>query len=288
MSEDNVANIIIAAITTIGSIIGGFIGAYATIAAARLKDEKNQKENLVFIGKNKNLYSRIGMLSGIVIGAVLTLIASSLLGLFPPHTQVLIQKTFSDSTPIPRTGKILELNFSSGDRGTCITDDSKIGGYDTSQDNYFVFGQKYGYITYCNISEQINQGSIEVKAEPNGSPNYFGYGVLIGFIGGKQRNYCSFEIIKDFSKTKIIFGEYINNKFKPSTTLSEDYTLDTNPHTLRMVLYPDGKAIGYIEDIKIAEHTFAGCSKGRIGFITYGQGDDKIFFDDLKLYAIPK
>ena len=205
----------------------------------------------------------------------------------PTETQISIQQSFPESTVIPRFNKILEINFSSGDRGVCVTDDSKIGGYDTSQDNYFVFGKKYGYITYCNVSEKINQGSLEIKADPSGSPDYFGYGVLIGFVGGEQRNLCSFEIIKDFSKTKIVFGEYINNKFKPTTTLLEGYTLDTNPHTLRMVVYPDGKTIGYIDDIKIAEHEFAGCSEGRVGFVAYGQGDDKIVFDDLKLYEIP-
>lgn len=203
------------------------------------------------------------------------------------ETSIPTQQVFSNSTPIPRFDKIFEINFSSGDNGLCITDDSKVGGYDTSQDNYYVFGKKNGYITYCNASDKVNQGSLEIRADPSGSPDYFGYGVLMGFIGGEQRNLCSFEIIHDFSKTKVVFGEYINNKFKPTTTLLEGFTLDTNPHILRMVVFPDSKVIGYLDDIKIAEHTFAGCSEGRVGFVAYGQGDDKIIFDDLKLYAIP-
>lgn len=205
----------------------------------------------------------------------------------PTETQVLAQPSFPASTSIPRLDKIFEINFSYGDRGTCVSDDSKVGGNDISQDNYFVFGKKYGYITYCNITPLVNQGNLEITADPHGSPDYFGYGVIIGFVGGDQRNLCSFEIIKDFSKTKVVFGEYINTKFKPSTTEIEGYTLDTNPHTVRMVLYPNGQAIGYVDEIKIAEHIFAGCSEGRIGFVAYGQGDDKISFDDMKLYALP-
>jgi len=190
-------------------------------------------------------------------------------------------------TPVPRINKILEINFSYGDRGVCVTDDSKIGGNDTSQDNYFVFGKKNGYITYCNISPTVNQGNLEITADPHGSPDFFGYGVIMGFVGGENRNLCSFEVIRDFSKTKVVFGEYINGKFKPTSTQVEGYTLDTNSHTIRIVLYPDGKAVGFVDEIAIAEHTFAGCAEGRVGFVAYGQGDDKISFDDLKLYALP-
>ncbi len=232
-----------------------------------------------------------------VITALIALICAAIgyfgsRAIYPPVGNLPIPTTastqnFTPPTLIPRINKILEINFSYGDRGICNTDDPKIGGTDNSQDNYFVFGQKNGYITYCNISPLVNQGNLEITADPHGSPDYFGYGVLMGFIGGDQRNLCSFEIIKDFSKTKAVFGEYINGKFTPTAIEIEGYSLDTNPHTIRMVLYPDGKAIGFVDEQKITEHIFAGCSEGRIGFVAYGQGDDRISFDDLKLYAIP-
>lgn len=190
-------------------------------------------------------------------------------------------------TPVPRINKILEINFSPGDRGICVTDDTKMGGNDISQNDYFVIGTKNGYITYCNITHLVNKGSLEITADPHGSPDYFGYGVIFGFIGGKQRDLCSFEIIKDFSQTKVVFGEYIDDYFRPSISQNIGYKLDANPHTIRMVLYPDGNAIGYIDEIPIAEHKFIRCSEGRVGFVAYGQGDDKISFDDLKLFALP-
>ncbi len=191
------------------------------------------------------------------------------------------------STVIPRIDKILEINFSGGDKVTCVTEDSKLGGYDNSQDNYFVMGKTYGYITYCNISDYTNQGSLEIKADPVGYPDNFGYGVLFSFVGGDSRDQCSFEIKKEGLETSIAFGEYIEGTWSKPDTKLDSYNLDTNPHTLRLVLYPEGNAIGYIDDVKIAEHKFVGCSKGRIGFIAYGLGDTKTSFDDLKLYEIP-
>ncbi|HXD11602.1 MAG TPA: hypothetical protein VN653_16170 [Anaerolineales bacterium] len=81
MSEDNVANIIIALITATGSIVGGYIGARATIIAAEMKAKSNQTPSNN--GEKPSLWS--GIFGGAVVGAALTLVVLFLLGVF--HTE---------------------------------------------------------------------------------------------------------------------------------------------------------------------------------------------------------
>lgn len=80
MSEENIANILIALITAIGSIIGGYIGARATIIAA----DKNAKANQTFTNKEEKSFSWSGIFMGALVGAVVTLTVLFLLGTFPP------------------------------------------------------------------------------------------------------------------------------------------------------------------------------------------------------------
>jgi len=79
MSEENVANIIVALITAMGSIIGGYLGARATIIAADRKANTNQTS----LNNNKKNFPWGGVLGGAFLGAALTLTILFLLGVFP-------------------------------------------------------------------------------------------------------------------------------------------------------------------------------------------------------------
>jgi hypothetical protein len=84
MDGTNTANIIIAIITATGSIVGGFIGAYATIKAAKIKEEK--KENQTSTNKSEKITLWKGVIAGTIIGTILTLVALSFFGAFPPRS----------------------------------------------------------------------------------------------------------------------------------------------------------------------------------------------------------
>ena len=79
MSEE----ILIALITSVGSIVGGIVGnyivAYATIKSATIKKKGKSSKS----PKNKKPLSWVGVFGGVVIGAVLTLAALFIFGLFP-------------------------------------------------------------------------------------------------------------------------------------------------------------------------------------------------------------
>jgi hypothetical protein len=193
-------------------------------------------------------------------------------------------------TSIPVGSLISDIDFTISGDGNCNDYDQSKLGYDTSNKLYYIIPEKNGLISVCHENDNLQpQGILQATAFPDGDLDYFGYAVLFGWDGYNTTTTddCGFGIMKNKSITHAIFIQKIGGKPKLTSIELKNYELDTSPHSVRMVLYPSGKAVGYVDDNYIAEHTFVNCKTGPIGLIAYGPGQARINFTSLKLFGLP-
>ena len=194
-------------------------------------------------------------------------------------------------TPIPRGDLMFEINFSSPGEGYCNDYDSNVLGYDNKE--YYIIPKVNGYIAVCHANDHLpNTGVLQVTAHPeiNANPNaYYGFGVLFGWHGGglSTSDACIFGVRRELGETQALFIEIDEGKQHSRIIPIPNLTIDNNPHTLRLVLLPDGTAKGYLDEKFIADYTFSNCKSGPIGMVAWGTGDFKVYFDDLKFFSLP-
>jgi hypothetical protein len=213
------------------------------------------------------------------------IISSTQSNLLPVQTGALTQVP----TSIPFGNQIFGINFSVPGEGICNDYDSKTLGYDISRKQYYIIPYTNGYASVCHKYDNLQaQGSLQTTAFPDGSPSYFGYAVFFGWKGDSKNttDACGFGVRKNNSKVEAIFIQIIGNHWN-HTSINLDASLDTNPHSIRMVLYPSGKAVGYLDGNYVAEHSFIDCALGPVGLIAYGPGQVRINFNSLKLFDLP-
>lgn len=197
-------------------------------------------------------------------------------------------------TPLPPLTQfgnpIFNISFSTRGDGNCNDYDASKLGYDTSRKTYYIVPNT-GFVAVCHKDDKLApEGILQTTAFPDEDSDYFGYAVFFGWGGNgkKTTEACGFGIRKNKTKTEAIFVQIIGGNWgNPITKELNDFTLDTNPHSVRMILYPSGRAIGYLDGNYVFEHSFVECETGPVGMIAYGPGQIKINFTSLKLFALP-
>jgi hypothetical protein len=191
-------------------------------------------------------------------------------------------------TPISFGDAFLEINFTRRGEGDCNDYDSDRLGY--YEEQYYIHPDTNGYIAICHDGKnRIPPGALQVVAHPESSSSFFGYGLLFGWKGGgiSTTDACFMGIRKSGERTEAVFVDWVENNYKATTQVLDDLVLDNQPHTLRIVLQSNNMAQGYLDGKFFAEHQFIQCSKGPIGMVAWGDGQQKTFFDDLKLFDMP-
>lgn len=191
-------------------------------------------------------------------------------------------------TPIPYGDVVLEINFAHRGEGECNDYDSEKLGY--YEKKYYIQPNSNGYIAICHEGNNlIPPGALQVVAYPEASSSFYGYGLLFGWKGSgtSTTDACIMGIRKFGGRTEAVFVDWVESRYKSSTQVLSDIVLDNQPHTLRIVFQSNNFAQGYIDGKFFAEHQFTQCSKGPIGLLAWGM-DQKIFFDDLKLFEVSK
>jgi hypothetical protein len=144
MSESTVNAII----TAIGSLLGGIIGAYATIQAAKVKLLKSPNDT-------ESKFPLLGIIIGTIIGAISTLVILAFLGFIPTPTTT--TPTIATSTTTSTTPNLSSLFFES------FENSSSNNPYDT---NIWECTQK------CDLAMFIQeQGSLKIKMNGQGGVN---------------------------------------------------------------------------------------------------------------------
>ena len=238
-----------------------------------------------------------------LIGAMATIIAA-LIGIFGPiiidnrhvsatqTADAMLRNISLTQTPtLPPFGEdVFEIDFSTEGEGNCNNYDPKVLGYDTSRRVYYIVPNTT-YVAVCHTNDDLRPaGILQTTAFPDGDSSFFGYAVFFGWDGkdNKTTDACGFGIRKNKTKTEAIFIQSIRGEWGSPTLFDlNNFELDTNPHSIRMILYPSGKAVGYLDGNYIAEHSFVDCQSGPVGLIAYGPGEMRINFVNLKLFALP-
>ena len=193
------------------------------------------------------------------------------------------------STQIPLGNLIMDIDFAAKGDGPCDDYDASKLGYEDQM--YYIVPARSGYLAVCYQKKNLlPEGSLLIKAFPEGSPGYFGYGVIFGWEGQdrKTSSACIIGIRQDGDDTIAIIREYENDVHIEVRDIPiESLKLDRYPHILRVTLLGDGRAYGYLDEKLFVEHRFVDCNRGSVGFVAYGPGDYKIYFDDLEYYNIP-
>lgn len=192
-------------------------------------------------------------------------------------------------TPIPKGKALTEINFSGTGVGNCDNYNANLLGYENGQ--YYIKPSYNGYIAVCNTGIRPSQGSLQVVVYPEKRSTVYGYGLLFGWSGTglTTKEGCLFGIKQSetMSFAQSDFSEFNNGTYWKENNWLGNISLDTRPHTIRMTLKSDGHAIGYLDEKYVGEFDFTDCGKGPIGLAAWGDGDTKIYFDDLKLYDLP-
>ena len=192
-------------------------------------------------------------------------------------------------TPIPLGNEVFEINFATHGEGNCNDYDPQKLGYDTVLKQYYIVPENNGFASVCHYKDNLPpQGSLQTTSFPDGNPSYFGYAVFFGWKGSSTTttDACGFGVRKIGSGNETIFIQIIAGNWKTFSIPLKNIILDNSPHSIRMVLYPSGRAVGYFDGKFAGENTFVNCSSGPVGFIAYGPGKIRINFVDLKLFNL--
>jgi len=204
-------------------------------------------------------------------------------------------------TPIPPGNLFLSIDFNDKSDGYCNDYDLNILGYEIHK--YYIQPlSPAGYISHCQSGVWNSIGSLEVEAYPTGDKSVFGYGVLLGWKGNEAgtTDMCIFGIKRSYkvvsnngtseyhSYTQVMTHQRIGGKtIYPDEAQYLDYTIDDNPHVIRMVMLDENTMLGYLDDVLIANYSFSECGEGGIGLVAWGTGKTRVYFDNLKLYGLP-
>jgi hypothetical protein len=194
-------------------------------------------------------------------------------------------------TPIPRGDQLIEINFALPEEGRCNNYDADRLGYEDQQ--YYIKPPPNGYIAVCHQNDTLApQGSLQVSAYPSGDPATYGFGVLFGWNGSglSTSDSCIIGVRRKTTEngpiTEAIFRERVNGETTSANQRLESNILDNRLHTLRVILLPDGSVQSYLDEQFIAQHRFAHCGQGPIGMVAWTDDDNKVYFDDLKLFSL--
>ena len=194
-------------------------------------------------------------------------------------------------TPIPRGPLLLDMNFTEVGDGSCDKYDSKILGYEFHK--YYIQPlSSQGYISACKSGNWGPKVSLEVEAYPEGDLSFFGYAVIVGWQGDSSgtTDACMFGVRRTTGSqtiSEVFVKQRINGKEKMLDRKVLPFSLDNNPHNIRVVFLTDSLAIGYIDNQFVGEFEFDHCSKGQIGLVAWGTGETKIYFDNFRLSSLP-
>ncbi len=183
----------------------------------------------------------------------------------------------------------MEIDFNQPGVGDCNDYKPQLLGYENNQ--YYIQPESNGYIAVCHSRDDLPPaGSLQVTAWSDTEPGeIFGYAVLFGWKGQGvvSTDLCMVGIRRKERAMEAFYSNRVSGEREAFTRELNVLSLDQAPHTLRVVLYPDGKAYGYLDERLFVETQFNACSDGPIGIMAWGPGDQKIYFDDLKLFALP-
>jgi hypothetical protein len=183
----------------------------------------------------------------------------------------------------------MEIDFNQPGAGDCNTSGLIPLGYENQQ--YYIQPKPNGYIAICHERDDLPPvGSLQVSAWSDQEiGEIYGFAVLYGWKGSgyKTTDACMVGIRREGSVTQAFYSSRVNTNREFFTPELSSLTLDNAPHTLRVVLYPDRRAFGYLDERLFVEHQFPDCTDGPIGILAWGPGDQKIYFDDLKLFELP-
>jgi hypothetical protein len=235
------------------------------------------------ISQPKSLNWRIPVVSalfGTVLGYIIGLYFASSFPVQPP--------TPPTPTPIPRGELILEINFDMSGDGGCNEKPETLLGYEKSQ--YFIQPEPNGYIAICHAIDDLTpQGSLEVDAwSEQEIKNIYGYALLFGWEGKGYvtTDACIMGIRRNGAVTEAFYEIRQSGERQAYTQEVRTMTIDNARHNLRIVL-SDGRAFGYLDERLFGVYQFNDCNSGPVGMVAWGPGDQKIYFDDLKLYSLP-
>jgi hypothetical protein len=222
------------------------------------------------------LWALTGIIAGYVIGFFLAMLKPT-----PPPPPI--------PTPIPRGELLMEINFDQPGDGDCNRYNDALLGYENRQ--YYILPKPNGYIAICHDQDDLeSQGSLEVVAWTDQEiRDVYGFALLFGWQGGgdKTTDACIVGIQRQGEVTRAFYEIRQAGVRKADTTDLTSFTLDNARHNLRVVLYPDGSAYGYLDERLFGVYRFAQCGPGPVGMLAWGPGGQKIYFDDLKLYTLP-
>lgn len=196
MSESTINAII----TAIGSLLGGFVGAYATIKAAEIKEKSPLTSNGT---ESKSLVS--GIIAGAVIGAIITLVILVLLGLIPPTspgTTSTVTPTIQEPTENWELGELIyEENFEDGTINGLKT---KWGVFDIVQanDGNYVWRTSTSSFSQLSLPTTSADYAVETKIMQVSGQKGFGF-IQIRMESGEPCN-AGYEIYLDG------YGDWLN------------------------------------------------------------------------------
>lgn len=230
--------------------------------------------------RTKIIVALIGIV-GIIIGTILR----------PLATKWVDSLGEEETAEAELVGKqVFEINFSAKGEGNCNDYDPNLLGYDVDKKLYYIIPPRNGYISVCHKDDTLQpQGVLEATAFPDKDTDIYGYTVFFGWQGDglTTTDGCGFGVKKNNSTTEAFFVQRIGGNWEKTSTVLDDYSLDIEPHKIRMVLYPSGKAIGYLDGNYVAEHSFVDCITGPVGLMAYGPGDVRVNFTSFKLFNLP-
>lgn len=195
------------------------------------------------------------------------------------------------NTPIPHGPLLLDMSFTEVGDGSCDKYDAKILGYEFHK--YYIQPlSPQGYISACKTGDWGPKVSLEVEAYPEGDLSFFGYAVIVGWQGNSSgtTDACVFGVKRTVgaqTASEAFVKQRIDGIEKTLDRKVLPFSLDNNPHNIRVVFLTDSLAVGYIDNQFVGEFEFDHCSKGQIGLIAWGTGETKIYFDNFRLSSLP-
>lgn len=299
-ASEIIQNIVITTIsTTISAIIGGGVKIVFEIIRYRIERERRQEHytdqaSQATTGQSsRSLLTRSSILKFSIFAASIGFVGSLVFtSARPIGLSVGTNNTTNPIATPPRGSLIMDINFDQSGDGNCNDYDRDRLGY--KNEKYYIQPELHrAYIAICHeIEETDPYGDLQVSAYPVGNltpDDTYGYGLLFGWDGGGRSTSeaCIAGILRYKGNTFAYFTEVVNGLWKGDYVPVKTIELDTAQHVLRVVLQKDGLAVVILDGQALAEHRFTICRPGPIGISAWNSLGNKVYFDDLSLYALP-